>query len=357
MARKRVIAWGTGSIGMPGLRILIGHPEYELVGLHAWSPEKIGRDAGEIAGMSNTGIIATDSIDELLALNADCLVYNGNYAQREAICVAEVARFLERGTNVVTPALMDLIVPKFGRPEFVNPIQRACEVGKTAIFCGGTDPGYMTTGLLFSLLCGAGRVDSVHVAEICNLNGYGSYEAIEHWGFNHPLDYRAPMFYDDMGSGWHESTIRGIADYLGVELDEIKQTYETAAVGFDFDAKWGRGLANSIAAVRWTISGMYKGQPLVVYKKLERTHAAAAPDWEQPADGQEAGYRVGIIGEPSICIETGISLYDGCAITALHPINAINQVCTAKPGILGQLDMPHFYSRYINRPVNASAGS
>lgn len=46
MAKRRVVVWGTGSIGMPGLRNLIGHPDYELVGLHAWPSHKIGRDAG-----------------------------------------------------------------------------------------------------------------------------------------------------------------------------------------------------------------------------------------------------------------------------------------------------------------------
>jgi 2,4-diaminopentanoate dehydrogenase len=276
VARKRVIAWGTGPIGLPALRALIDHPEYELVGLHAWSPGKIGRDAGDIAGVGSTEIIATDDVDALLELEADCLVYNGNYAQREAECVADVVAFLERGTNLVTPALMDLIAQRFGRRQYVEPIAEACIRGQSSAFCGGTDPGYMTTGHLFSLLSGAGRIDSVSVSEICDLNGYGTYEAIAHWGFNRPLDFRAPMFHDDMGRGWHESTISGIAEYLGVELDEIVHSYETAAVDFDYEATWGTGRAGTIAAVRWTMTGMYKGQPLIFYKKLERTHKDAA---------------------------------------------------------------------------------
>src|SRR5512145_298267 len=102
MAKKRVIVWGTGPIGMPGLRHLVDHPEYELVGLHAWSPDKIGRDAGDVAGTGiKTGVIATDDVGALLALKADCLVYQGNYAKREAQCVADVIPFLEGGTNCV----------------------------------------------------------------------------------------------------------------------------------------------------------------------------------------------------------------------------------------------------------------
>jgi len=222
-------------------------------------------------------VIATDNPADLLALDLDCLVYQGNYSHREGECVADVIPFLEAGVNVVGPALMDLIAPDFGRKEFVEPIARACEKGHSSIFCGGTDPGYMTIGYLFSLLSGAGAVDCVDVCEIANLNGYSSFLSIVNWGFNQPLDYRAPMFYDDIGKGWHESTIWGIAQYLGVELDEIVQTYETAALDHDYDAACGRGLAGTIAAIRWTMKGMHQGKPLIIYRKVERCHTDAGP--------------------------------------------------------------------------------
>lgn len=356
MSRKRVIVWGTGPIGMTGLRALIDHPEYELVGLHAWADHKIGRDAGELAGVHQTGVIATNDTAALRALDADCLAYFGNYASREAECVAEVIPFLEAGTNVVTPALMDLIAPQFGRSEYVEPVAAACLRGKSSAFCGGTDPGYMTIGHLFSLLSGAGRIDSVHVAEICDLNGYGSYDQVSAWGFNHPMDYRAPMFYGDVGTGWHKSTIRGIADYLGIELDDITFTVENASVDTDYDAAWGRGLADTIAAVRWTVTGTCDGSPLIYYKKVERTHPDAAPEWEHALNGAQAGYQVVVKGDPSFETAVALSLYDGCAITALHPINAINAVCAAEPGILGQLDLPHFYSKAIRATAAAPIG-
>jgi 2,4-diaminopentanoate dehydrogenase len=286
----------------------------------------------------------------LLALEADCLVYNGNYAAREAECVADVVPFLERGTNVVTPALMDLVVPQFGRAEFVEPIAMACQRGQSSAFCGGTDPGYMSIGHLFSLLSGAGRIDSVHVTEICDNNGYGGSDSLQTvWGFNHPLDYKAPMFFGDAGHGWHASTISGIAGYLGVTLDGIEQDYECAAVDFDYDAASFKGRAGMIAAIRWTLTGMYKGEPLVVYRKVERTHQNAAPDWEQPLHGGQAGYQLVIKGDPSWETAIAISLAAGCAVTALHPINAINAVCAAPPGVIGQLDLPHFYSRAVRR--------
>jgi len=349
MARRRVIVWGTGPIGMPGLRQLIDHPEYELVGLHAWSPEKAGRDAGEIAGMGKTGVLATNDVGALLALKADCLVYQGNYAMREAECTADVIPFLEAGTNCVTPALMDLIAPRYGRPEYVEPIAEACRKGGSSIFCGGTDPGYMTIGHLFSLLAGAGKIESVLVAETCDLSKYAGIDSMTQYGFNMPLDYLPEMYVGPTGRAWHESTLWGIGDYLGVQLDEITSTWETAGLDHDFEAAFGQVKAGNTAAIRWTMTGMYKGKPLVIYRKIERIHPDAGPQFEQPLNGAEGGYQITITGSPSYHTEMALGLYDGCSITALHPINAINAICDAAPGIYGQLDLPIFYSKNVVR--------
>jgi len=349
MARKRVIVWGSGPIGMPGLRQLIDHPEYELVGLHAWGKDKIGRDAGEIAGLAPIGVIATDDVAALLALKADCLVYQGNYAMREAECVADVIPFLEAGVNCVTPALMDLIAPEFGRREFVDPIAAACRKGGSSIFCGGTDPGYMTIGHLFSLLSGAGQIDCVTVAEVCDLGKYGGADSMSQYGFGMPLDHLPVMYTGDVGRAWHESTLWGIGDYLGVRLDEITASWETAALDHDIDVAYGTIKAGLTAAIRWTMTGMYKGRPLVIYRKIERLHRDAGPQFEQPLHDAESGYQITIAGSPSFHTEMKLQLYDGCAVTALHPINAIGRICEAAPGIYGQLDLPIFYSRNVVR--------
>ena len=348
--RRRVVVWGTGAIGIWGLRGLIDHPEYELVGLHAWAPDKVGRDAGEIAGLDvKTGVIATDDPAKLIALKPDCLVFQGNYAQREAECVAEVVPFLEAGINVVGPSMMDLIAPKFGRPEFVEPIEAACKKGGSSIFCGGTDPGYMTIGHLFSLLSVAGKIDCVTVTEMCDNQNYPSWESLKNYGFDQPLDYRPPMFTDPIGKGWHESTIHGIADYLGVELDEITASWDTAALDFDYQGPFGLCRAGHTAAIHWNMTGIYKGKPLIVYNKIERIHPDAGMEFGVPINGTDTGYRVTVEGDPAYHTEMCLDFYDGCKITALHPINMINAVCDAEPGVVGQLGMMPSYSKNIRR--------
>ena len=70
---RRVIQFSTGNVGRHSLWAIIGRPDLELVGVHAASVDKIGRDAAELCGLSDpTGITATDDVDALVALGADC---------------------------------------------------------------------------------------------------------------------------------------------------------------------------------------------------------------------------------------------------------------------------------------------
>ena len=47
----RVVQWSTGNVGRHALAGIDAHPELELVGLFVSNPDKVGRDAGELAGL------------------------------------------------------------------------------------------------------------------------------------------------------------------------------------------------------------------------------------------------------------------------------------------------------------------
>ena len=50
-------------------------PDLELVGVWVHSQDKVGRDAGELAGGEPIGVEATNDADALIALRPDCVVY------------------------------------------------------------------------------------------------------------------------------------------------------------------------------------------------------------------------------------------------------------------------------------------
>jgi len=91
----RVVQWTTGNVGRRSVIAIAQNRELELVGCYAWSPEKVGRDVGELCGIEPLGVKATHDVDALLALRPDCVVYNPMWPS-----IDELVRILEAGVNV-----------------------------------------------------------------------------------------------------------------------------------------------------------------------------------------------------------------------------------------------------------------
>jgi hypothetical protein len=94
----RVVQWATGSVGVAAIKGVLEHPELELVGCWVHSKAKAGKDVGEIVGTAPLGVLATDSVDDILALDADAVIYAPLLPN-----VGEVTALLRSGKNVVSP--------------------------------------------------------------------------------------------------------------------------------------------------------------------------------------------------------------------------------------------------------------
>ena len=101
----RVAHVGTGNVGGLALAQLITDPRFELTGVCVSTPEKVGRDAGELCGLGldapvKTGIAAVDNLDALLATEPECVVYCAMGDTRLPDAMADVMRILAAGVNV-----------------------------------------------------------------------------------------------------------------------------------------------------------------------------------------------------------------------------------------------------------------
>src|SRR5271156_3939592 len=104
----RVIAWSTGGVGTPVIDALRRRPDLKLVGVWVHSPEKVGKDAGELAGGAPIGLKATNDANALIALAPDCVVYAASGPERDAAAVPDYLRLLEAGINVVSTSSTSL---------------------------------------------------------------------------------------------------------------------------------------------------------------------------------------------------------------------------------------------------------
>ena len=97
MKKLRIIQWYTGDIAQHQIRVLAAAPSMELVGAFVFHKQKVGLDAGKIAGIQPLGIRATDDMDEILSIEADCVLYNPPMERYD-----EVIPILASGKNVIS---------------------------------------------------------------------------------------------------------------------------------------------------------------------------------------------------------------------------------------------------------------
>jgi len=350
--RYRVIQWGTGNVGSRALRGILAHPGLELVGVHAHSARKVGKDAAELCGLEEeTGVVATDDIEALLALQADCVCYMAKGETRVYEAFEDWRRILSSGKNIANTAVVSMVYPPFASRKLTEPLHSACEARGVSFYTSGFDPGF--TGDLLPLVLAAGceRIESVRVAEVMDYSTYADPGFTgEFFGFGHPLDFEAPMFMPGaVKAGWG-SVIELVADALGFELDEIQEESERVPAPETFATDMGTVDEGTCAGVRFEVRGMSRGRSVVVSSHTQRLRHDIAPHWER-LRSNESGYRIQIEGSPSFDCEVALRGDDGdhntgiVTGTAMRVVNAIPAVCAAKPGVLSILDLPLYTAR------------
>lgn len=343
----RVIQWGTGNVGKRALRGIIAHPGLELVGVHAHAPDKVGKDAAELCGLDDaTGVVATNDADALLAMEADCVCYMAIGETRVYDALDDWVRIVKSGKNVANTAVVSMVYPPFASKKLTGPLGEACEEQGVTFYTSGFDPGF--TGDLIPLVLAAGceRVDSVRVAEVMDYSTYADPNFTgEFFGFGHPLDFKAPMFYPGaIKAGWG-SVIELVADALGFELDEIREESERLPAHESFDTDMGPIEKGTCAAVRFEIQGIRDGRAVVISSHTQRLRTDIAPDWERLGN-DKSGYRIEIKGSPEFNCEIDLKGDDGdhntgiVTGTAMRVVNSIPAVCEAEPGVLSIRDLP-----------------
>ena len=70
----KVIQWATGGVGRAAIEAIVAHPQLELVGCWVHSDEKSGVDVGELCSTGPIGVNATQDVQALLDMAADCVM-------------------------------------------------------------------------------------------------------------------------------------------------------------------------------------------------------------------------------------------------------------------------------------------
>ena len=108
----RVALIGTGNCGRLALRQLVNDARFDLTGVWVSTDAKVGKDAGELAGLEcTTGVAATNDLDAIIAAKPDCIVYCAMGDTRPAEAMADIRRILAAGIDVVGFGARRIAVP------------------------------------------------------------------------------------------------------------------------------------------------------------------------------------------------------------------------------------------------------
>lgn len=336
----RVVQWNAGNVGRRAIIAVHNNPHLELAGCYVRAPEKAGRDAGELAGIGPIGVIAGGDAEALLALQPDCVSYNGLWASTDDFC-----NILERGINIVTTSAF--ITGHALGEENRTRIEAACRKGNSSIFGSGIHPGFTSLlGLIASGVCD--RIENISVLESVDCTGYASKETWESCGFGKPVD--TPGLEDILreGSKVFSDGVRVAGQALKVEFDDIRfeATFSAAVEDTDFGfMQIGRGC---VAGVNAGWQGMKNGKPVMELRYRWKMGERVEPDYPL-----FEGYIVNVKGRPNVELTLKHSLPEeetpkdaieamqsNLITTALPAINAIPAVCEAPAGIRTYADLP-----------------
>ncbi|PBC40973.1 hypothetical protein CJ178_04615 [Rhodococcus sp. ACPA4] len=345
----RVIQWATGKVGRQSIRHFVENSAFELVGVLVTNPNKVGKDAGELAGLPDTGVIATDDVNAIVALDADCVHFapQGTLPDLEMVC-----RLLRSGKNVVTP-----LGPFFRTErtrEYLDTIEAAGQEGGTSFHGSGLHPGYMSDLLPLTLIRLMSRIDRIHVYETVNFLAYPS-NYIPAMGFGRaPDDVLANPSRSADTHHIYAQSMEMIAHTLGATITDITTTLELATATADIAYPGGLVEAGTVAGQHYEWTAWADGAPLITFHGFWIMGDAIEPRWDC---GDDTGYRVVIEGDPGL--ELNISRGginndqdDSGALpwTGYIGANAIPDVCDAPPGVITHLELGVVRPRGLVRP-------
>jgi len=335
-ATYRVAQWATGNIGTRSLRQVIEHPLMELTGVFVYSDDKVGVDAGSLAGSTDIGIAATDQIDAIIASAPDCVLYMPRAPEVDVLCT-----LLEAGINVVSTCGMFHHPPSMPADRRER-VEAACAAGGASIHSTGSSPGFITEAVPLTLLSIQRHLDRLTIHEFADLSPRNSPELLfQVMGFG-----TAPADLDPArlqhGRESFGPSLRTVADAIGLGFDDLEASGEVAVATRPITIAAGTIDTGTVAAQRVTVSGRRNGRELLRFQATWYCGTDLDPAWDLSA----TGWRVSVEGDAPLEVEIPFPFpieemaERSPGYTANRAVNAVPVVCAAAPGIRTITDLP-----------------
>lgn len=344
----RVFQVATGNVGSEMIGRIQRHPDLELVGLHCYSADKVGKDAGELAGIDPVGVVATGTVEEILETRPDVLTFHGVWPD-----VDLYEQVLEAGIDIVTTA--DFITGhhrdgnhprRDGRTES-EVIAAACERGGSTFYGTGMNPG-LAQILTIVHSTDVADIEKVTCIESVDVSCHHSVDTWINCGFGAPADDPEQVRKLELGTRVFGDGVYLMADALGIALDTVDFECELGACTEDVDLGWFQLPQGSVGGAKFAYVGKVGGVPRVELGLEWQMTPRTSPHWDVQGcyitriDGDPVIYSKHMIlpkpGTDFSSVEAFAAI--GMTVTGMPALNAIRAVVEAPPGIVTSADLP-----------------
>jgi 2,4-diaminopentanoate dehydrogenase len=337
----RVVQWATGGVGVAAIKGVLEHPDLQLVGCWVHSEAKNGRDVGELIGGEPLGVAATNSVEEILAMDADAVIYSPLMPNPE-----EVVALLRSGKNVVTP--VGWFYP--GAKES-GPLREAALAGGATLHGTGIAPGGISDKFPLMMSIMSTGVTFVRAEEFSDLRTYDAPDVVRYvMGFGDTPEKALSGPMQKLLDGGFIQSIKMIVDTMGFNADpKIRARQEISVATAPIPSPIGDIQPGQVAGRKFHWEALV-GDEVVVRVTVNwfMGQENLDPPWSFGPAGER--YEMEAKGNPDFSIvikgfqpetvEEGLELNNGIVATAAHCVNSVPAVCRAAPGIATYLDLP-----------------
>ena len=318
MNEIRVIINGLGGVGCRMLRSICAREDMKFVGGVDVMPEKIGKDAGEVAGIGNIGVKISSSLEELCSsVDADVVVNLASSAEAD-LTFRQMLPAIRRGMNVLVAnsATFDLYN---GERALAEEIDAKCrQYGVSYLGMGNTQSIERIILLMSESVEHINTLSFTHWADVSEFSPVSNANQL---GISLPkAEYEVRLKSGQAPAlvKWREDLVWALAKRIGWKLTRV-----------DYD----RALKTDDNGVIYANTSRLRG--------YEEDSLRIAMDWVFLLDKEHNYYEhIKIDGEPAVDAKINFTPDRGKTATSNILVNALPFVVQAKPGYISTFDAP-----------------
>jgi hypothetical protein len=326
MPNIKVMHFGLGPIGAAIVKQVAARPGFKIVGAIDIDPAKVGRDIGDVVGLSKRigAKVSADAVKALKSAKPDVVVLCTSSSIKKVL--PQIEAILSVRIPIVSTT-EELSYPGYTHIRQARQVHAMAKKAKVAVLGTGVNPGFAMDALPIALTAVCERVERVIVNRVQDAR-------IRRLPFQQKIGagLTTEQFQKkvDDGSVRHvglTESIAMIADALGWTLDRITDDIQPKLASVTISSEFLAVDPGYVCGIVQDGVGYRKGEPVI---KLHMEAYLGSPETYDSVE---------IEGSPNLSMKVAGGIHGDIA-TASIVVNSIPKVLGAAPGLHTMRDLP-----------------